>query len=246
MKLILLGTTGYHPNNRRHTACLMLPEVGVVLDAGTAMFRVRDYLTTKHLDVFVTHAHLDHIFGLTFLIDVLWKSPCERANVHAPEATIKAVEEHLFAEPLFPVKPPCDFHPLDGPVPIAGGGTVRWFQLIHPGGSVGFRLDWPDRSLAYVTDTTARPDADYVEHIRGVDLLVHECYFGDDQSAWAETTGHSSVTPVAQVAKAAGVGKLLLVHLNPMVDAVDPIGVDVARKIFPNTIIGEDLAEIEF
>ena len=50
MKLILLGTTGYHPNNRRHTACLMLPEVGVVLDAGTAMFRVRDYLTTKHLD----------------------------------------------------------------------------------------------------------------------------------------------------------------------------------------------------
>ena len=33
MKLHLLGTTGYHPNARRHTACLMLPEQGIVLDA---------------------------------------------------------------------------------------------------------------------------------------------------------------------------------------------------------------------
>ena len=30
MKLVLLGTTGYHPNDRRQTACMMLPEIGVV------------------------------------------------------------------------------------------------------------------------------------------------------------------------------------------------------------------------
>ena len=61
MQLHLLGTTGYHPNDQRHTACMMLPEIGVVLDAGTAMFRVRDRLCTKTLDIFLTHAHLDHI-----------------------------------------------------------------------------------------------------------------------------------------------------------------------------------------
>ena len=61
MKLHLLGTAGYHPTQRRHTACLMLPEVGLVLDAGTAMFRIRDLIQTRHLDIFLTHTHLDHV-----------------------------------------------------------------------------------------------------------------------------------------------------------------------------------------
>ena len=54
-RLLLLGTTGYHPSERRHTACMMLPEIGVVLDAGTAMFRVRQHLATPTLDIFLTH-----------------------------------------------------------------------------------------------------------------------------------------------------------------------------------------------
>jgi ribonuclease BN (tRNA processing enzyme) len=246
MKLILLGTTGYHPNNRRHTACLMLPEAGVVFDAGSGMFRVRGFLQTPQLDIFITHAHLDHILGLTFLIDVLWQSPCPRARVHASADTISAIDEHLFAEALFPVKPPADFLPLDGPVALEDGGVLRYFPVEHPGGATGYRIDWPDRSMAYVTDTTARADAPYVDEIRGVDLLVHECYFDDSMADWAKQTGHSSVTPVAEVAREADVGRLVLVHLNPTIDAVDPIGVDTARRIFPATELGEDLAEIEF
>ena len=31
---------------------MMLPEIGVVLDAGTAMFRVRQHLATPTLDIF--------------------------------------------------------------------------------------------------------------------------------------------------------------------------------------------------
>ena len=71
MKLIILGSTGYHPNELRHTACFMLPEIGVVLDAGTGIFRVRRTLQTPDLTIFLTHAHVDHIVGLTFLFDVL-------------------------------------------------------------------------------------------------------------------------------------------------------------------------------
>ena len=56
MKLLLLGTTGYHPNDRRQTACLMFPELGVLLDAGSAMYRVSEYLQTPTLDIFITHA----------------------------------------------------------------------------------------------------------------------------------------------------------------------------------------------
>src|SRR5687767_12768957 len=101
MKLLVLGSTGYHPNDRRHTACLMLPEMGVVLDAGTAFFRVRDHLQTDSLDVFLTHAHLDHIFGLTFLFDTQYDTPLKRVRVHGEAHKLAAIEEHLFAPDLF-------------------------------------------------------------------------------------------------------------------------------------------------
>ena len=56
MKIILLGTTGYHPNDRRHTPCMLIPEHGVMLDAGTGMYRAERFLQTPELDIFLTHA----------------------------------------------------------------------------------------------------------------------------------------------------------------------------------------------
>ena len=114
------------------------------------------------------------------------------------------------------------------------------------GGSLGYRLDWPGHSMAYVTDTSADVDADYVAAIRGVDLLVHECYCADARADWAAKTGHSHTTPVAQVARAAGVKKLVLVHFDPCTTAADPIGLATARAIFSETIVGEDRMELEF
>ena len=246
MRLVLLGSTGYHPNEIRQTACLMLPEVGVILDAGTGMFRVRDYVVTTELDVFLTHAHLDHVAGLTFLFDVLYEKSVTRTTVHAQPDKLAAIQDHLLNELIFPVALPCDYRPLAQDIALPQGGRLTHFPLVHPGGSVGFRLDWPGRSLAYVTDTSARIDADYIEHIRGVDLLIHECYFSDSLAHLAEMTGHSHTTPVAQVARAAGVGRLLLVHLNPLVNKLDPVGLDVARAIFPATELGSDLTEVSF
>lgn len=246
MRLVFLGTTGYHPNNGRQTACLMLPEVGILLDAGTGLFRARDLLMASELDIFLTHAHLDHCIGLTFLFDVLYEKDVQRVAVHGEADKLAAIREHLFAELLFPVPPPFDFRPLEGEVSLARGGRLQHFAVEHPGGSVGFRLDWPGRSLAYVTDTTAAADSAYIEHIRGVDVLVHECYFPDGWSEWARKTGHSYTTPVAELARAAGVGRLVLVHVNPMDESEDPIGLGTARAIFPKTIIATDLMEIEF
>ena len=88
MRLILLGTTGYHPNDRRHTPCLLLPECGVMLDAGTATYRAGEYLTGPELDIFLTHAHLDHVVGLTYLFSVMRVHPL-RAD-HAPRAAGEA------------------------------------------------------------------------------------------------------------------------------------------------------------
>ncbi len=248
MKLVLLGTTGYHPNEQRHTPCLLLPECGVMFDAGTAMFRAPRFLQTPTLDILLTHAHLDHVIGLTYLFSVVRQHPLERVRVFGEEEKLTAIREHLFSEHIFPVLPPMTFCPLTTGqnIMLPGGGQISHFPLQHVGGTVGYRVDWPDRSMAYVTDTTAAVGADYVERIRGVDLLIHECYFPDGQEVWAAKTGHSCITPVAQVARAAAVGRLVIVHVDPVVADADPVGLDAARKVFPNTELGSDLDEIEF
>lgn len=246
MKLVLLGCGGFHPNDRRHTACLMLPEAGIVLDAGTATYRVRDHIATDELDFFITHTHLDHVIGLTFLHNVLYKRNVKRVTVHAMADKIEAIREHLLHKALFPVMPPCEFSPLDGPVDLRDGGKLSHFPVEHPGGAVAFRLDWPMRSMAYVTDTFASADADYVEKIRGVDLLVHECFLPDEHGDWAKTTGHSTTSPVCELARDAKVGRLVLVHLNALAGDKDPVDLNVARAIFPATAVGHDLMEIDF
>jgi ribonuclease BN (tRNA processing enzyme) len=262
MRLVLLGTAGYHPSERRHTPCLLLPDCGVMLDAGTAVFRAGEYLVRPELDIFISHAHLDHVVGLTFLYSVLHVHPLERITLHGLPECLRAVEEHLFSESLFPAKPPFELMALaEGDRPIiaskksgqspkaftlVGDGKLTYFPLEHRGPSIGFRLEWPGHSMAYVTDTTADEHAAYVEAVRGVDLLVHECFFNDAQAEWSRKVGHSNTTPVAQVARRAGVKRLVLVHLNPVSQDADPVGLDVARAIFPNTILGEDRMELEF
>src|SRR5258708_2263758 len=111
MRVVVLGSTGYHPNEIRHTACLMIPELGIVLDAGTGMFRVRERLVTEELLIFLSHTHLDHVFGLTFLFDVLHERPTTSVVVYAEAAKLAAIQEHLLHELLFPVKLPCEYRP---------------------------------------------------------------------------------------------------------------------------------------
>lgn len=246
MKLLLLGTTGYHPNDRRQTACMMLPEPGVLLDAGTAMYRVGDYLQTNTIDIFLSHAHLDHIIGLTYLFDLLSQHPIDRITVHGEQEKLCAVRDHLFSEPLFPVTPPFEMQPLAPETRLADGSILTHFGLCHPGGSVGYRIDWPNRSMAYVTDTVAAKDAPYIDKIRGVDLLLHECHFGDGRTQQSELTGHSCLTPVAQAAAEAQVGRMVLVHIHPIPTEEERLDLTHARRIFPRIEIGQDRMEVEF
>jgi len=244
MRVHFLGTGGYHPNERRHTAGVMLPEIGVIFDAGTGYFRVVDLLETDQLQIFLSHAHLDHTVGLTYLLPTLLNGPLKRVRLHGTPGTLEAVRNHLFAEPVFPVKPPFEYVDLTPEISVPQGGVVRHVRLKHPGGSTGYRLDFADRSLAYITDTTA--DGSYDDFVRGVDLLIHECYFPDDMAHWPERTGHSRTSAVATLARNAQVGRLILVHIDPRRPDDDPVGLEAARNIFPNTELAEDQWTVEF
>ncbi|WP_153555545.1 MBL fold metallo-hydrolase [Roseimaritima sediminicola] len=247
MQLHCLGTAGYHPNEHRHTSCYAVPEAGVVLDAGTGMFRLAPLIETDQVDILLSHAHLDHVVGLTFLLATLYQRPVEVVRIWGKRQKLDAIRTHLFAEDLFPVPLEVQWCALeDGPPELLGKPQVRWFSLEHPGGSVGYRIDWPGHSLAYVSDTVADPIADYVSTIRGVNLLLHECNFRDDQTQWAEKTGHSWTSRVASVAQMAQVRQLVLTHLNPLENGDDPVGIDSARQLFPQTQIAADKMVLEF
>jgi ribonuclease Z len=244
MHIRFLGTGGYHPNERRHTSCVMVPESGLVFDAGSSFFRVEQHLQTEELDIFLSHAHLDHIIGLTFFIVPMVRGKVRKVRVHSQPQYLLAIREHLYAQAVFPVKPNFEMHPLAERIRISDGGVVTHRLLEHPGGSIGYRVDWPDRSLAYVTDTPA--DGSCVEFLRGVDVLIHECNFPDDMPEMAQQTGHSCTSPVARVARDAGVGQLWLTHIDPEFTSDDPVGIEAARKIFPNTHYAEDQLSIEW
>jgi len=253
MRVQFLGTGGYHSNERRHTACIYLPETGAVFDAGTAMFRLASRLQQHEFDLFLSHAHLDHIIGLTYLLVPIALGQLRTVRLYGTQKTLAAVRDHLFAEPTFPVMPDFEFKPLEehSTIRLQDGGTLTHRPLVsHPGGSTAFRIDWPahdsgsEKSLAYVTDTAV--DGTYADFVQGVDVLIHECYFPDDCAEWAAKTGHSHTTPVAQLARDAHVGKLILVHTDPQREQADPIGIETARALHAETIIAEDGLEAAF
>ena len=110
----------------------------------------------------------------------------------------------------------------------------------------GFHLDTPGGSLAYVTDTYGEPGASYMEKIRGVDVLLHECCFTDNDQESARRAGHSHITPVAQLAAEAQVGRLVLIHLSTMRPEMGEPELDLGKSIFAQTELAFDGMEIEF
>ena len=98
--------------------------------------------------------------------------------------------------------------------------------------------------MAYVTDTTA--DGSYADFVRGVDLLIHECNFTDDLHDLAVMTGHSHTTPVCELARDAGVKRLIMTHFDPHAARDDPVDLAKARSIFAAADVAVDKMVVEF
>lgn len=249
MKIHCLGTAGYHPNETRQTSCYYLPDAGIALDAGTGIYRLPKVLRGKSLDILLSHAHLDHVAGLTFLLDILSKHPVERIQIWGESDKLAAVREHLFHPLIFPADIEAKWNAIDeSPEFVIGDTTVTWRHQEHPGGSVAYRLEWPDgKRLVYSTDTTGDRSPGYVEWSRHADLLMHECYFRNEASEWAQKTGHSWTDRVAEIAVLNSPKKLLLTHVNPLEHESDPVQSHLIReRIEAETVIAEDEMEIEF
>ncbi|MCC9602362.1 MBL fold metallo-hydrolase [Stieleria sp. JC731] len=218
MLLHCLGTAGYHPNEDRQTSCYFLPQQGIILDAGTGLFRIRELIETPTLDILLSHAHLDHIAGLTFLLDVLYQKNVQRVRIWGEREKIAAIRKHLFSSLIFPVELDAQWCDIEDQESISiGDCEITWRTQPHPGNSLGYRLEWKSGpTLVYLTDTTGQIDDRAKQFNADADLLMHECYFQDHLADQAEKTGHTYCSRLAEIAKLANPKKLLLTHVNPI------------------------------
>ena len=131
--------------------------------------------------------------------------------------------------------------PLWGQIHRGLSVTLDDGRVIEPRTLVGDRR--PGRTVVITGDT--RPCAATIEAARGADLLVHEATFGDEEAERAVETGHSTAREAAQVARDAGVRRLLLTHFSARYSRdASELGQE-AKSVFAETLIGKDGLELE-
>ena len=89
---------------RLENLCALLIDNDVLIDAGTGIgdLALDEIDPIRH--VFLTHAHLDHVAGLPMLVDRHFRRKFRAVplTVYAREETLRAVQEHIFNDVIWP------------------------------------------------------------------------------------------------------------------------------------------------
>lgn len=219
-----------------NTACLEVRcgAARLVFDAGTGLRGLDAVLKAERragagpadLDLFLTHTHLDHVCGLPFFAPAF--DPACRIRVWAGHLeageSLEAVLRAIMTAPLYPIPADgfgagCVFRRFDAGAVLhpCAGVTVRTVPLAHPGGAVGYRVEFAGRCLCVVTDTEhgSAADAAVAGMVRGADVMVYDATYTDAEFPARIGWGHSTWEECLRVADAAGVGRAVIFHHDP-------------------------------
>jgi ribonuclease BN (tRNA processing enzyme) len=280
-KLVLLGTgSGPIPGLARRMASNLMVYNGAayVLDCGLGV--TNEYARTgipfsALRSIFITHHHPDHNIEYGPLLTIGWISgmrPSVRA--YGPPPLMQMTEDYFRS-----AKPTIDFWAEDFRIPplqtievheIANSGPVMQDNNVkvtsvlvqHPPikPALGYRFDFPDRSIAFSGDTIALEAV--AQLAKGADVLVHEAMdfpaievfvrqqiaagaAGTVEAAMAHMRAdHTSAEDAGRIAQEAAVKTLVLSHIGPPTVS-DAAWQAAAGKYFKGEIIaGHDLAVI--
>lgn len=207
----------------------------VILDAGTGIRELgRSLMSTAPpdgiaADIFLTHAHWDHIQGMPFFAPIfeqgnhftIWGSDSLQTSV-----------DRVIRDQMSPVVFPVAFDKLDARIDFreiaeerhAGNGyEVAAIRVQHPGGALGYRFTdaaAPGSSFVYISDNElgagdAAWRARLVEFVRGAKVLVHDATYTAAEYEEHRGWGHSTCDEAVALALEAGVGELVLFHHKP-------------------------------
>lgn len=207
----------------------------VILDAGTGIRELGRALMASATsdgiaaDIFLTHAHWDHIQGVPFFAPIF-----ERGNhftIWGSDSLPTSVDR-VIRDQMSPVVFPVAFDKLGARIDFreiaeerhAGNGyEVAAFRVQHPGGALGYRFtdaSVRDSSFVYISDNElpagdAAWRARLVDFVRGAKVLVHDATYTSEEYDQHRGWGHSTCDDAVALALDAEVGELVLFHHKP-------------------------------
>lgn len=223
-RAVFLGTAAALPvADRSNTALAVVgdTEPGVLIDAGGDIYGalLRANLARDELsDLFITHAHIDHIGSLPSLIESFRLGGRHTALriVGLPEVIETArqiievfryeltLDSWTFAVSYTVVE--------DGQQLSLGGIPATIARVDHTLPCAGLRLTFPGGDFAYTSDTQPTPAIQRLA--QGARVLVTECTYLNENASYARGSRHMTALEAGQQAAACGVKTLGLVHLG--------------------------------
>tara|TARA_R110000868_G_scaffold218576_1_gene468900 strand:- start:45624 stop:46391 length:768 start_codon:yes stop_codon:yes gene_type:complete len=160
MKLRILGCDGGRGLGYNSTTLLFNDHV--LLDAGTIQSEITLEDALKVTDIFLTHAHLDHLLDLPFLLDATFEQRRQPLRIHATKETLDVMMTHIFNDQIWPnfsKLPTADsgqftLHEIKSGVSYkAGELTFMPIDVDHTVPTVGYKISDANGSLVFSGDT---------------------------------------------------------------------------------------------
>ncbi len=117
----------------------------------------------------------------------------------------------------------------------ADEASIAFFPGEHPIPTYAMRIEYRGQVIVYSGDT--RPCQSLLDAASGADLFLCEASAVEEDAAFA-ATGHLTARQAGEVAKQAGVRRLLLTHLWPFYD--HDILLQQCREVFPGAELAEE------
>jgi ribonuclease Z len=246
-----LGTSGALPTADRGYTSLVISDsqIGVLVDCGAVVYQslLRAAINPDAVtDLFITHAHIDHIAGLPSLLECLRLSgrsaPLRLWTIPETMETVQGLLSVFDFEIPLPLPFPLELHALegDGICPPLGDVAFSFTRVHHSIPTAGLKLRFPGengqtRTVVYSADT--RPIKSLEAFAQHADLLILECTFLNTGASYATQAGHMTAGQAGQLAAAAQAKQLALVHLGAHGDWTDTQAHSEAAEHFTGPIL---------
>lgn len=244
MNITLWGVRGSIPTTSPdtkeyggNTSCVEVHADGclLVLDAGSGIQGLNrsENMKNSRIDILLTHLHMDHIQGLGFFAPLF--NPATEVHIWGPAGNTLSLRARLgryFSPPLFPVyfrNLTCRLilHEIEQSSFSIGPFTIQSDYVIHPGPTVGFRVQHqrgvftyiPDHEFALGCDVNKEKDLRWLSGsglASGADILMHDAQYTSEEYLLKQGWGHSAMEDAIQFARLNEVKQLLLTHHDPL------------------------------